>query len=168
VLIDANGYAYLTSFPSAVGYYDFLRFTKTKLKFKTKGINYHSLKAWLMYKSKLLNRLLKPPLLELGSIFPCVEQAKVDVCCVLDIGNELVEDVSTEEILHKIIGINEYSLPRFHRNPLIKAYDYFNSGFIDVMRASEKCVLESLLKDCKCYYLRCNDWKWGDLIEKIV
>jgi len=29
-------------------------------------------------------------------------------------------------------------------------------------------VLESLLKDCKCYYLRCNDWKWGDLIEKIV
>ncbi len=167
VLVDSKGMAYLTAFPSAAGYYDFLRFIKPKsvgrLKYYTSFI-----KSWFMHKNKVLNRLLRPPHFNLAEIYPTAPQTKVKVVCTLEIGQKQIKSTSPEDMMKKIMAINEYSLPRFYNNPFIKVYDYFNPGYIDKIRRKERDNLLSFLTNCECYNLACNDWNWASLIKELI
>lgn len=165
VLVDKKGNAYLTTFPSAIGYYDFLRFIKPndigKIRYYTSLI-----KAWLMHKSKLLNRILRPPHIVLGELYKTTSKAKVKVVCTLEIGSKFIKKVDPEEMLLKISSINEYSLPRYYVNPFIKVYDFFNPGYIESVRKKELKNLFDFLSNCECYSLACNNWDWKSLLEE--
>jgi len=166
VLVDNKGVAYLTSFPSAVGYYDFLRFIKPKdigvLRYYTSFV-----KSLFMHKSKLLNRILKPPHLVLGELYETVDKAKVRVVCTLEMGPKSIKKTEPEDMLKKINAINEYCLPRFYANPFMKVYDYFNPGYIEGIREMERKNLSDFLFSCECYSLACNNWDWKSLLEEI-
>ncbi|RLE40249.1 hypothetical protein DRJ16_07325 [Candidatus Woesearchaeota archaeon] len=166
VLVDNKGVAYLTSFPSAVGYYDFLRFIKPK---DIGVLRYYAsfVKSWFMHRSKLLNRILRPPHLTLGNLYETVDKAKVKVVCTLEIGLKSIKKIEPEDMLKKINAINEYCLPRFYANPFIKVYDYFNPGYIESIREIEREILSDFLSSCECYSLACNNWDWKSLLEEI-
>ncbi len=166
VLVDNKGIAYLTSFPSAVGYYDFLRFIRPE---DIGMVRYYSsfVKSWFMHKSKLLNRLLRPPHLTLGDLYETVDKAKVRVVCTLEIGPKSIKEIEPEDMFKKIRAINEYCLPRFYDNPFIKVYDYFNPGYVEDIREREYKNLLDFLSGCECYNLACNNWDWKALLEEI-
>jgi len=166
VLVDNKGVAYLTSFPSAMGYYDFLRFIQPS-DIGTLKYYLYFMKSWIMYKSKLLNRLLKPPHIALGDLYETVDRSKVGVVCTLEIGPRAVKRVDTDYMFKKIKAINEYCLPRFYNNPFIKVYNYFNLGYIDSVREQEDANLLDFLSRCECYCLACNDWDWKSLLAEI-
>ena len=166
ILVDSRGMAYLTSFPSAVGYYDFLRFIKpSDIGVLRYGLYF--IKSWIMHKNKLLNRILKPPHIALGDLYKTVNKSKVKVVCTLEIGPKAIKRVDEEYIFKKIKAINEYCLPRFYNNPFIKVYDYFNLGYVDSIKEQENANLLDFLSGCECYCLACNDWNWKSLLSEI-
>jgi Holliday junction resolvase len=168
VKISSKGVAYLTSFASAVGHYDFLRFIKPKNIGRMKFAKF-SLKARLMQTNKLVERLLSPPLIELGKIYGTKEQTKVNKVCVIEIAPRKVEKISRELMLEKITKINQYCLPRVSNNPVIQAYSYFNDSFSAYdIEEKEKDNIKEFLSHCDEFYsLSCNDWNWLKLFEEI-
>lgn len=165
VLVDRNGKVYLTSFPSAIGYNDFLKFIKpADIGF----LKYYKtlIKDYPIAKSKVLNRLMNPPLISLGDIFETVDKSKVDVVCTLEIGERRIKEVSNEYLVEKITTINDYSLSRID-NPFIFVYSYFNDFRVAEIERMQKANLFDFLEGCRCYSLACNDWDWVALIKEI-
>lgn len=168
VRINNGGIAYLTSFPSAVGYYDFLRFIKPSNIGKLKFAKF-SLRSRLMQTNKLVERMLKPPLIELGKIYGTKERTKVNKVCIIEIAPRRVEKISRKLMLEKITKINQYCLPRVSDNPVIQAYSYFNDSFSPYdIEQKEKENIKDFLSHCDEFYsLSCNDWNWLRLFKEI-
>jgi len=165
-LVDRDGMAYLTSFPSAIGYKDFLRFIKPneigKLKY------YRTMLKAKMYESnKILGRILNPPLISLGEIFPTKGKVKVNKVITIEIGREKAKEIDRWEMEDKIMNINSYSLSRIN-NPLILTYSYFSDNFsVDNIERQERSNLRSFLDNCDEYYsLSCDDWNWIKLFRE--
>lgn len=168
ILVNKNRYAYLTSFPSAIGHRDFLRF-----------INPSDIGKWKYYKTlirskiyesnKIIERLIQPPKLSLGDLFFTVNRAKVDTVFIVEIGPRKIEKLSCSQMCEKITKINQYSLSRLN-NPLIWAYSYFNDDFsVDEIENYEKINLMKFLEDCDEFYsLSCNDWKWNNIMIPLI
>ncbi|CAD7769554.1 hypothetical protein AIOGIFDO_00636 [Candidatus Methanoperedenaceae archaeon GB37] len=166
VLVDRNGKAYLTSFPSAIGYEDFLKFInptdiRTRKYYKT------LVKDWLIKHSNILNRVMQPPLICLGDLFETVDESKVDVVCTLEIGERKIREVDKEYMAEKITTINDYSLSRIN-NPFIFVYSYFNDSSVGEIERMQKENLLGFLEGCRCYSLACNDWNWMELISEVI
>lgn len=165
VLVDRNGKAYLTSFPSAIGYEDFLKFIKpadigTRKYYKT------LVKDWLIKHSNVLNRIMNSPLICLGDLFETVDESKVDVVCTLEIGERRIKEVSNEYLVERITTINDYSLSRIN-NPFIFVYSYFNDFSIAKIERMQKKNLSKFLEGCRCYSLASDDWDWLSVFKEI-
>ena len=168
IRIDSIGYAYLNSFPSAVGYYDFLRFVKPQSIGRLKLMRF-MLKSRLMQANKLIERLLSPPLLELGKLYDTKERSKPNKVCILEIAPKKVEKIDKDLMLEKMTKINQYCLPRISNNPVIQAYAYFNDDFSAYeIEEKEKHNIEKFLSHCNEFYsLACNDWNWIKLFKEV-
>lgn len=168
IKVDTEGNAYLTSFPSAVGYYDFLRFIEPKSIGKIKFAKF-MLRSRLMKTNKLIERLLSPPLLELGKLYGTKEQTKPNKVCILEIAPKKIEKIDRDLMLERITKINQYCLPCVSTNPVIQAYAYFNDSFSAYgIEKKEKANLEKFLSHCDDFYsLACNDWNWLKLFKEV-
>ena len=166
VLVDRNGNAYLTSFPSAIGYEDFLKFIKPA-DIGTWRYYRALIKGWIIKKSNILHRIMQPPLICLGDIFETVDKSKVDVVCTLEIGERRIEEVDKEYMVERITAINDYSLSRIN-NPFIFVYSYFNNFSIAEIERKQRENLLEFLRGCKCYSLACNDWNWIALVKEVI
>jgi hypothetical protein len=168
VKVDTKGDAYLTSFPSAVGYYDFLRFINPKSigwwRFKL-----FTLKSRLMQTNKVIERMLNPPLIELGKLYETKEETSINKICILEIAPKKIEKIDRDLMLEKITKINQYCLPRVSNNPVIQAYAYFNDDFsASEIEQKEKGNLRMFLSNCDEFYsLACNDWNWLKLFKEV-
>lgn len=80
VLVDGNGFAYLTSFPSAIGYNDFLKYIHPSDIGKAKYYR-TLLRVKIIDSNKILNRILSPPLISLGDIFRKKRKSKCQCNC---------------------------------------------------------------------------------------
>ena len=168
VLVDKNGYAYLTSFSAGIGQRDFLKFIKPDDIGKWKY--YQTLLRAKIYESnKIVERLIQPPKIALGEIFPTKDKAKVDTIATVEIGPKQIEKISMYDMISKIMKINNYSLSRLN-NPLIWAYSYFNNDFnIEEIEAVNWMNLWDFVENSDSYYsLACNDWKWIKVFEEIL
>lgn len=165
VLIDKNGKAYLTSFPSAIGYEDFLKFINPK-DIGPKKYYKTLVKDWIIKKSNILHRVMQSPLISLGELFETVDKSKVNVVCTLEIGERRIKEADKEYMAEKITAINDYSLSRIN-NPFIWVYSYFNDFSITKVEEMQKRNLLGFLEGCKCYSLASDDWDWLSLIKEI-
>ena len=168
VLINSKGYAFLTAFPSAIGYRDFLRFIQPsdigRWRFYRKLI-----KGRIHHLNKAIERITKPPNLKLADLYPTKASAKVDMVVTVEIGPRRIKKISLSELTEKISNINSYSLGRIN-NPLIWAYSYFNADFsVNRIENEEKRNLRSFLETCngEFYSLACNDWNWIEVFKEI-
>lgn len=165
-IVGRDGIAYLTSFPSAIGYKDFLKFINPS---EIGKLRYYKtlLKAKIYESNKVLSRMVHPPLISLGNIFSTAEKAKVDSVIIIEIGQKKIEEIDKRKMEDKIIKINNYSLSRIS-NPLILSYSYFNDDFsVDNIERQERNNLRSFLDNCNKYYsLSCNDWNWIKLFKE--
>jgi len=164
-LVDTQGNAYLSSFPSAVGHYDFLQFIRPENIGKQR---YYSmlLKSKLYESNKLFGRLFNPPLLELGKIFPSEDKVKIKTVVSVEIGPKRIEQLSMKDIIQKIDKINAYSLGRL-TNPIVDAYAYFNNYNHHYYYNIEQRNLMRFLGNCENFYsLSCNNWNWIDVFKE--
>ena len=166
IRIDQGGWAHFTSFPSAIGYRDFLKFVNPSDIGKWKYIS-NLLKAKLYESNKGLQKIFKPPLICLGDLTHKREKTKIKTVLVLDIGPERIEPLDKDQMLDKIKKINSYCLPDLN-NPLILAYSYFNDSFsIASIKKKEVEIISSFLNECKEFYaLSCKDWNWIEMFKK--
>ena len=169
VLIDNKGYAFLTPFAAAIGYKDFLRFIKPsdvgRRKYYQKLI-----KAKINQLNKAIERITKPPTLNLAELYPTKDKGKVDIVATIEIGPEKIKKISLSEITERITNINSYSIGRIS-NPLIWVYSYFNNSFsVNKIEDNEKVNLTSFLENCngEFYSLACNNWNWVKIFKKII
>ena len=165
VLADKNGYAYLTSFPSAISYRDFLKFIKPsdigKLKY------YQTLLQAKIY--EINKRIIQQPKISLAEIFPVECKAKVDTIATVEIGPKRIEKLDIFDVTTKIMNINNYSLSRLN-NPLIWAYSYFNDDFnVEETENINWVNLWDFVENCDKYYnLSCNNKNWIKMFEEIL
>ena len=168
VLVDKNGYAYLTSFSAGIGQRDFLKFIKPSDIGKWKY--YQTLLRAKIYESnKIIERIIQPPKIALGEIFPTKDKAKVDIIATVEIGPKRIEKIDMFDITTKIMKINNYSLSRLN-NPLIWAYSYFNNDFnVEEIEGINWMNLSDFVENCGIYYsLSCNDWNWIKIFKEIL
>ena len=167
VLVDKNGYAYLTSFSAGIGQRDFLKFIKPNDIGKPKY--YQTLLRAKIYESnKLVERLIQPPKIALGKIFPTKNKAKVNMIATIEIGPKRIEKIDKYDMTTKIMKINNYSLSRLN-NPLIWAYSYFNNNFsVEEIESTNWINLWEFVENSDRFYsLACNDWNWIDIFKEI-
>jgi len=165
VLVDSNGNSYLT--PSDLDiHYDSLKFINKK-EIGTQKYYKILLKTWLMKKSRFINRLLKPPKINLLDIEDneMTRKSRVEIACCLEIGERQIKEVSKEYLAKKILVINAYSLPRIYTNPFVWVYSYFNDFDVNKINGKEKENLLGFLYGCNCYSLACNDQNWISLFK---
>lgn len=166
ILVDRNGNAYLTGFPSAIGYNDFLKFINPEDIGKSK---YYKIliRTKIMDSNKLVNRLVKPPLISLGNIFKTTEKSKVTTLCTLEIAPEKIVKPNRDEMVEKVTNINNYSLSRLN-NPFIWVYSYYNKNFsVQKYEELEKENLRIFLNNFDNYFsLACNNWNWLEIFKK--
>jgi len=167
-LVDNKGFAYFSYSPSTVSYEDFIKFVRPQDIGKWK---YYKmlLRSWIVENNPALMRFFPLPKLNLLKLSngKLIERSRVNVVCILELGDKQVKEVSKEYVAKKILEINEYSLERFYRNRLLWIYAYFNDFDIAEILEIEKRNLLSFLNGCKCYILSCNDQDWIPLIRKI-
>lgn len=173
VSIHESGRAFLTSFPSAIGYYDFLQYVKPQNVGGWRNYGKLYLRARLHESCELTKHIISPPLLELSKLHTTAKYADItDVCC-LEIGSKSIRRITMQDILMRIANINRYSLPQIDQNPMIKAYEYFNpltfniAAQLSLERENLYRFLSSIKKRNGGFYaLACNDWNWKELLEE--
>lgn len=168
VLVDKNGYAYLTSFSAGIGQRDFLKFIKPNDIGKWKY--YQTLLRAKIYESnKIVERLIQPPKIALGEIFPTKDKAKVDMIATVEIGPKRIEKIDKYVMCDKILKINNYSLSRLN-NPLIWAYSYFNNDFtVEEIENMNWTNLFGFVESSEKYYsLSCDNWEWIKVFKEII
>ena len=168
VLVDKNGYASLTSFPSAIHYKDFLKFVSPS---DIGDLKYYQtlLRAKIHDSNKILSRIIQPPKIALGEIFPNKNKAKVDTIATVEIGPKKTEKINEFNMTEKIMNINNYSLSKLN-NPLIWAYSYFNDDFSieDIEITNWENLCDFVENSDKHYTLSCNDKNWIKVFEEIL
>lgn len=169
LMVDTKGKAYAHPFISTIGYYDFLRFIKPE-DIGSRKYYKALLKGWAMKKSKIIERLLEPPKVDLLSIKgnEWVRSSKVEVACSLKIGDRSVRRIEKEELTRKILAINEYSMPRITKNPFLCVYAYFNDFNFEEARRKEEENIISFLDNCECFELASNDFDWISRVEEVM
>ncbi len=166
LLVDKNGIAYANPIASAVN----SKILEVVSLGTLKNLN-------LRIRSKLLKipgstKILKPYMLKTWkavSNTKILEKANITHTCILAYGPEKVEELSNEQAVNIVQGINRYSLPRPYVNPVLQAYNFFNPDFKDIrdFDINERRILLSILEKTEKYII-CSKGRWGELIENIL
>lgn len=167
VHVDAKGNAYLTEFPSAVGYKDFFKYPVSKNVGNKPHLKF-TIYNRIRDSNKILERLIKPPLISLCSMAKTAPKAKINIVCTLEIGEYNIEPISFDEMYNSILKSNRYSLGLID-NPLIQAYAYFNPNFsLESIEQKQRDILKQFLLQGNTFYrLSCKNWDWGELFKEL-
>ena len=167
-IIDKDGYAYSYPSTSAIGYQDFLKFVTPR---DIGRWNYYKTltKGYIIRKSKIIERLFKPPQIDLLAIkeYEVINKSKVKFVCVLEIAEKKVKQIEKDKLITKIMAINSYSLPKVTKNPFMWVYAYFNNLDLSRIREREKEILSNFLDHCKCFIISCNMRDWVHVIGEV-
>jgi len=166
ILVDSDGVAYKNAFPSAVGYEDFLRYTTPKEIGRFKYYSFY-LKGYPMAKSKILNRLIRPPLINLARLskVKTAKKATVKSVYIIENGENCVEKLSTNDAHKLISNINRYCIGEIN-NPVIDTYNYFNPSRVFWIEQEKQKILSEFLHNKTCYRVSCNDFNWWKILNE--
>jgi len=166
ILVDSDGVAYKNAFPSAVGYEDFLRYATPKEIGRFKYYSFY-LKGYPMAKSKILNRLIRPPLIDLSTLtrVKTADKATVKTVYIIENGENCIEKLSTNEAHNLISNINRYCIGEIN-NPVIDTYNYFNPSRVFWIEQEKQKILSEFLRNKPCYRVSCNDFNWWKILNE--
>jgi hypothetical protein len=106
--------------------------------------------------------LIKEPHVDISKLsenFKSSEKANIRYICILERGEEGIEEIDKERALRNIsiLNRNEFYYPM---NPVLLAYSYFNQNFnLDKLMEKEKEILSAIIDKSECYILKVKEPK---------